>query len=201
MAVGDGWDFAISFPDRWFLRDPDDETRRQSTESAVDAYLARGTEAPVDRSWLVGMLLDAAAADDAAGALIAATMWDVADGVEVLARIRVFPGDRLEPDDLEAELKALEARLAEPAPDDLGERQVEVVELPAGRAVVLRMLAESPPAAGGDTYVLETAQYWLPVPGVPESIVIDGSTPNLPLVDGFLDELHWIASSVVFVLE
>lgn len=201
MAVGDGWDFSISFPDRWFVRDNDLATRRRTTEEAVEAYLGERSDVSVDPRWMVEMLLGLAADADDKGALIAANLWDMADGIVVMANLMVFEGDRQAPESVDAELANLVDALSRPDTGDVGEREPTVVHLPAGRAAYLRMLAESGADERGDTLLLDTVQYWLPVPDRRDCVFISGSTPNVALGDAFADECRWIADTVELMLE
>ena len=201
MAVGDGWDFSISFPDRWFVRDNDHATRRGTTERAVARYLAERPDASIDPDWMVETLLRMAADADDKGPLIAANLWDIADGIVVTGNVMVFEGDREAPESVDAELANLLQALSQPEEGDVGERRPAIVELPAGRAAYLRMLAESGADERGDTLLVDTVQYWLPVPDRHDCVFISGSTPNVALGDAFADEWQWIAETVELMFE
>lgn len=196
MAVGDGWDFSISFPEGWFVTDPDVTTRPASIAGAVDAYMAARPDVEIERDELVEVLLGLAGDADEKGALVAATLWDVAGDVVVLGNVMVFEGGRVTGDSVDAEIAALKSILSQREASDASKRDVRVVQLGAGKAVRLRMLTETDRDEHGDTLALDVIEHWLPVPGHPDSIIVSASTPNLALADDLAESFDWIAQNV-----
>ena len=70
--------------------------------------------------------------------------------------------------------------LFKPVDGDLSARTVEEVALKAGPAVRMHVIAKAPKSRRRDpTVVLDTIQYWVPVPRRDEMIVLVGTTPSL----------------------
>ncbi|MDP8993091.1 MAG: hypothetical protein M3N31_08600, partial [Actinomycetota bacterium] len=161
MVVGDGWDFAIRFPEGWIVREPDLALRPEATAQAVDVEIADNPAMAPFRDHMIRELLAFADEADSQSAIIAARLWQMAGDVTVLADLMVFEGIREAPDSAENELVALVRTLSRPKPGVIGEPDVQVVELPAVRAVRVRTLAETEPDEDGSTLVLDTVQYWV----------------------------------------
>jgi hypothetical protein len=101
-----------------------------------------------------------------------------------------------------SELDELETALRTPQDADLSPRTVEVVELPAGRALRVRVYAgggrstdAGRPASGADA-VIDVVQYWLPVEGTSQVLVASSSTTEISagnevaaLLDAMMDRL------------
>ena len=76
-------------------------------------------------------------------------------------------------------------------------RTVEIVELPAGRAVRLGRLARTDGAEPGKSEVaVAMVQHWLPVAGAAVTAVLAGTTPCLHIADELADVFDSIARSV-----
>lgn len=195
--VGDGWDFALSIPEGWWVWDPDGATRAATAARQVDERIAEQPELAHLRQHLIDMLLSYAEDADSKSVTVAATLWHLVDDVPIVADLRVVDGIREAPDSVEDELEAV--LRAGRHPSDLGEPEVGVVDLPAGRAVRLRTLAETDRDEKGETLVLDTVQYSVPVPDHPDMVIILGSTPSLSLADQLIETIDWIARTLEFL--
>ncbi|MDP8993092.1 MAG: hypothetical protein M3N31_08605 [Actinomycetota bacterium] len=129
--------------------------------------------------------------------MFASLLSDVIEGRPVAASlvVSVTPA----PEEGDGNLQALVERLRRSTGSEGGMARVEVVDLPAGAAVRLRrqMLAEAD-GAGAEGAVVETVQYFVPVPATASLLVLTFSTPNLPLAEAFVElfdtmaqTLHW----------
>ena len=196
MGVGDGWDFTIRFPEGWIVREPDLALRPEATARAVDSEIADNPAMAPLRDHMIKELLAFGDEADAKWAIVAASLWQMAGDVTVLADVMVFEGRREAPHSAEDELVALERSLSEPKPGGIGEPDVQVVELPGARAVRVRTLTETEPGDDGSTLVMDLVQYWVPVPGHPDMVILAGSTPTLALSDEVAQTVDGIAATL-----
>lgn len=130
-------------------------------------------------------------------ALAAYTMVYEADGLPVEAILLAFGSEREHPDDVDAEIRSLESALAVMREGDTDERHVSVVELPAGPAVRVRVLAEDSPGERR-SLLIDGVSYWVPVPGEPDILLLSVSTPVLVLADTLADIADDIAQALRF---
>ena len=194
------WDFSLNIPDGWYVRDPELASRRASTERDVDRQIADDPALAPHREDLVEILLGFWLEADQKSAIIAATVWQIVDDTIVVGNLAVFDGERQSPDSVESELAALERNLSRPEEHDVGDRDVRLVTLPAGKAVRLRWLTETEPDDDGSTLVLDGVSYWVPVPGHPATVALNGSTPCLPFADELAAAFDSIADTLEFIL-
>jgi hypothetical protein len=196
------WDFAIDVPDGWYVWEPYPERRATSDAAQVDARIAASPELAPYRDHILGVLADFGASADARFAYAAATHWELVNGAPKVMHLMVAGGARHAPESNDAEIAHLVETLVKPGPADVGERAVYEVELPAAPAVRLRALMKAPDAGPGDpTVVLDTIQYWVPVPRRDEMIVVSAATPALGPRDDFAEIIAGIAHSLRFTYD
>lgn len=197
MALGEGWDFSLVIPDGWYLREPDLSSRAQSISEFADSLIEADPELASQRAEMIERYSTFSADADEKSALIAAMLWEPHDEVPIAADLRVHEAEREIADDLDAELARLKEVLSVTEQGDLGPREVSVVDLPAGRAVRVRLLTQTDPDFDGSTIALDVVQYWVPVPGQPDTVLISGSTPNLV----FAEDIVALFEEIVGTLE
>jgi hypothetical protein len=188
------WQYTYDIPRRWF------RLSLGNGEEAAD--MGAQFDEQLGDTWLAGQrpamlrLIDGYAADaKAAGAVEAAVMLDVVEGMAVTSQFMVQIVERVRPDDLEAELHAISAQLIVPRPNDLRERRVGWVDLPAGRAVHVAAVVEAPAEDERGAVVL-VDQYWIPVPEHRQTLVVGLTSPHLALEDQLGRTIAAIAESV-----
>lgn len=199
MAAGDGWDFNLIIPEGWILLERDLALRSEATAQAVDAEVADNAALAPFRDLMIKELLAFADEADSKWAIIAARLWTLAGDVTVLADLMVFEGRRDVPDSAEDELVSLVRILNRPKPGGIGDPDVQVVELSGFRAVRVRRLAENEPDDDGSSLVLDLVEYWVPVPGHPDMVILAGSTPTLSLADEVAETFDAIAATLELV--
>lgn len=191
------WDATLSVPDNWYLHDPDPATAASTAAADVDARIRERPDLARHRHQIIEALRSFGQEAVAKGALIAATYWEPQETGAVAANLMLLAARREAFDDLGAELGALQRGLARPGRADVGPRDVEQVDLPAGPAVRLQLLATTDESEKGlAAVVLAAVQYWVPVPGHPDMVVLSGTTSRL---DG-ADELGEIFDSIARTL-
>jgi hypothetical protein len=193
MTIG----LTFDVPEAWYRWDPGDPVFAASKD--LDARIeARPALAPA-RQTLLRLLIefwdDAAAQQAVAGA----ALFEPAPGAALVASVVVVEATRDHPADEDAEVAALLDLLWGDSPFDIRPRTVDIVDLPAGRAVRLTRLARTAGAEPGDTeVVVEMVQHWLPVPGLETIVVLVGSSPSLHAADELALAFDTIAQSVQF---
>ena len=192
-------EFTISVPANWYPLDLDPRTRTATIAELVEQRLG-GDDSPMVqhvRDALTGMLRSYARQAAGHGAIYAALMDQVVDGMAISASLVVAVGDAprnaagepvLDPVSLGQAL--IDGEPTGAADPDLGGRSnPDMVATPAGAAVRLRRTIDSG-FAGSDGQTVATAesQYFVPVPGTDKVLAMTFSTPNLPVRDT-MDEL------------
>ena len=196
MPLGEGWDFTLVIPDGWYLREPDRSLRTQSVNEFTDGLIASDPALAPQRAEMIDRYLTFSADADEKFAVIAAMLWEPHDEVPIAADLRIHEAERGITDDLDAELARLEEVLSVTEQGDLGPRDVSVVDLPAGRAVRLRLLTQTDPDEDGSTIALDVVQFWVPVPGQPDVVLFSGSTPNLVFADDIVATFEEIVATL-----
>lgn len=144
------------------------------------------------RRGLVALLLRASSEAADRGAVAASMYSEVIDGTPVSASL-VAMIQRSDAGD--GDLEALAARLsAEPGGPDAGPGAAAVVELPAGHAVRFRRRHRV--HAGRQSVEVESTQFLIPVDGTGVRVVLNFSTPSLPVVAAFAELFDAIAEGV-----
>lgn len=190
-------DVRVATPANWFDLDLEPTTSEASIERLVRLRAGDGPEQAEARRQLADLLRRATTDAAAQGAVFASLLSDVIEGRPLAASlvVSVTPA----PEEGDGNLQVLVERLRRSTGSEGGMARVEVVDLPAGAAVRLRrqMLAEAD-GAGAEGAVVETVQYFVPVPATASLLVLTFSTPNLPLAEAFVElfdtmaqTLHW----------
>lgn len=198
MTVGEGWDFTVMIPDGWYLRQIDWSKREQDIAAFVDEMIGNDPDLAGQRADMIERFDVFSKDADDKMALIAAMLWDTSGEVPIAADIRIHEALREAPDDIERELDLLQEMASRSEPQDLGPRDVQLVELPAGRAVRMRLLTQTEADPKGDTIALDVVQHWVPVPGHPDMVLVSSSTPNLVFADGIVKIFDAVADSLEF---
>jgi hypothetical protein len=117
------------------------------------------------------------------GAAVAMVEWDAPSGEPPRAVLDVkvadaldYPGALAEAGD---EAEGLLGLLMQPAGDDVSNRSAERVDLPAGPAVRLRVLAPGGAEPGGRELVCDLIQYWIVLPTAPATVIVSCSSSRL----------------------
>jgi hypothetical protein len=193
------WDFAIDVPEDWYRWECYPERRAESDAAQVDARIAAEPELAKHRAQILEVLADFGAHADGCFAYAAATRWEAAEDAPDVAHLMVAGGARHDPHSSEKEIAYLREVMAKPVEGDVTSRVVEEVALDAGSAVRVGVLVKAPGSGRGDpTVVLDTIQYWVPVPQRDEMIVIVGTTPSLGPRDEFAATIDAAAASLRF---
>ena len=193
------WDFVIDVPEDWYVWEPYPERRAESDSAQVDARIAVRPELARHRGQILEVLAAFGASADARFAYAAATSWEPTGHAPEVMHVMVAGGARHAPHNQAEEIAHLLRTLSEPGPADLAERAVYEVELPAAPAVRLGALLRAPRTGDREpTVVLDTVQYWVPVPEREDMLVLSGTTPSLGQRDDFAAVIATIAHSLRF---
>ncbi len=185
----------IELPPAWFWWDRNDP--EGATVRDLDARIAERPELAPAREIMLQVLLGVW--DDAIdqSAVAAGGLVEPAPDAALVATYVVAAAERMHPEDAEAEIAAVLGLLEPASPFDIRPRTLDVVELPAGRAVRLARLARTDGADQGESeVVVDMVQHWLPVAGQPTLLVLAGSTPCLHAADVLEAAFDSIARSV-----
>jgi hypothetical protein len=192
--VSTDWTFDLAVPEGWLAL--------SSTGSAADhrGALVREVEAVAERLGAAGAaptMLDLAtqvAADaDERGAAVAAVGFELIGAQVVVTSMLAVCLPGAQP----ADPGELAAVLAAPSPDDLRQREVDVVTLPVGPAVRVHAIADqSRPEDGSPTVVVEGVDHFIPVPGGTDVLLVSCTTPMVAVGDAVLPTFDAIAASV-----
>lgn len=193
------WDFSVHVPEGWYRWDCYPERRAELDAAQVDARIAVRPELARHREQILEVLADFGAHADRSFAYAAATRWEPGEDVPEVAHFMVAGGERRHPDSNEKELAHLLEVLSRTGGNDVTARTVEETALPAGAAMRVRGLMKAPGDGRHDpTVVLDTIQYWVPVPHRDEMIVLVGTTPALGPQDTFAAAIDSIAGTLRF---
>jgi hypothetical protein len=130
----------------------------------------------------------------AAGCQLAAVAWDP-DGAQqphAVLQVSLTPWQPSGADPL----AALAGELAADRPGDVGPRTVSRVDLPAGPAVRVRVIADGGADAARRQVVSDVVQYWLPLPERGLAVVAATSTAILTDGDALADLLDALVPSL-----
>jgi hypothetical protein len=196
--VRDPFDFAIKVPEGWcgHSPDPDPAVQQKTTEMAVDQMIRLEPVLAEARGEIIERMFGFAGEANEKQAMVAASLWTVVDGTEAAANMMVFSAARDASQSVEDDVARVERELSTPDPDDVKDREVSVVDLPAGKAVRLRVLTKTPSEDGEAGLVVEVVQYWLPVPDAGHSLIVSCTTPCLVYGDELTAVFDSIAGSL-----
>jgi hypothetical protein len=195
----DTWAVSGPLDERWFDLPLDRDAALAELEPLVDAQVERQPELSRHRQRLLDALPTAIEEANEQGAIHAAIRWvhhPRLDEVS-LATMCMIVFDRARPGPVADELDALQAGLIKHHATDRGRRTVERRHTGGGEAVRLHVITETGPGRDqhdeGRTVLLETVQYWLPVPGQADTLLVQFATPNLGMGEELVAEFDTIA--------
>lgn len=202
MVAKSGWSFVLAPPEVYVPVDPDVDLRADQLRAAAEQLVDhRASDDPLvaehRNEWVdhVATFWQDAREKQA---LDAYTMVYDASGLPVKAFILAFGTECDHPDDIATEIRSLEARLKVAREGDISERDVSVVDLPAGEAVRMRTLVETDPGERR-SLVVDVVEYWVPVPGHPDGLLLSFTTPVLGLADILADIADDVAQTLQIV--
>lgn len=102
----------------------------------------------------------------------------------------------VDPGDVAATLDRLEPLLVEPRDGDVGDPFVEGVIGRAGPMLRVQALTRLPDDAGGPDLLVETVQYWLPVPATLDLVLLSFAAPDLARAEELMVEFDQLAGSL-----
>jgi hypothetical protein len=199
MTAAPARTFRVTVPPKWWRLDVDRQTMGESIPRLVTERVGADPRIAAARSEFTGLLLGAAEQAAANGAVFAAMYAEQLDGGLLGASMLAFVTalDEAATRDGRADLDRLHdlvLRTANP-----GDEVVEsgTVVLPAGAAVRLRRRTRG--RVMGRDVSSEVVQYFVPVPGRRNTVVMTFSTPTVQLGDAFAalfaamaDSLQWV---------
>ncbi|MGH9137634.1 MAG: hypothetical protein ACRD0G_11390 [Acidimicrobiales bacterium] len=191
------WDLVAEFPDTWFDVPIGPTAHPDDLDAQIDARIDREPALAPYRQALAESVLTIAADATEHQATAAKVRFDLSelDGVSH-ATVYVFLLDRDGTASPAATVAELEEALAGRRTADQTDPAVEVRHLDAGDALRVQVITEAEPDEDGGLLLVETVQYWLPVPGHDDLILLAFSTPNLAGADALIDEFDAIAARV-----
>jgi hypothetical protein len=193
--------FSVRVPPSWIEFDIWRATRTGDLARMVDTRVA---EQPQLRRWrgaFIGALRRAAADAERQGALMCAAMLDPVEDAGMLAAVLTVFHTEGSKDPADNTIEAIAAQLTAVAPPEGSSawRRVEIVEIPAGRAV--RMTGVEPIVLGGQPLECVVMHTLIPVPDggfldvVLTSPQLQLAEPMLDLFDAISSTLTWAAPS------
>ncbi len=191
------WTFKYSLPARWFAVNPQADSTELIT-TLVDHHVMSDPSLAPSRDVLVKALATFAVEAGQRGAAAAAFLATLESGIPVLGELLAI-SLRGAAADVNAELDVLAANLRKGREGDITPREVEIVDLPAGRAIRVRLIGDLVDPRGRETAV-DSVQYWVPV--VHEHghdvLLLSGGTPTLAAAEQFATTFDEIARSLRF---
>jgi hypothetical protein len=179
--------FTLRVPDSWYEFDVWRATRTGDLARRLDARIAETPGLARYRRPLLKMLREAGREADRQGALFCAVMLEpVEDAGRLVATAMVFQTDGA-PDRRENTVDTIAGQVSAQAPAEGSPawRQVEVVEIPAGRAVRLRGVDAADPDLGRpDGVVMQTL---LPIPDDGGVVNVVLTSPQVSLAEPMLE--------------
>jgi len=189
--------FSLRVPDSWYEFDIWRATRTGDLARLVDARIAQTPELAPGRARLLRLLREAAADAERNGAVFCAVMADpVEDAGHLVASVTVFQTGGA-PDPAGNTVEAIAAQVTSVPNTDASPqwRQVEIVELPAGRAVRVRGV-EMIARAGKPAAACVMMQTLIPLPGGAGVLNVVLSSPQPALADQLLDLFEVISATL-----
>jgi hypothetical protein len=176
---------SVPVPPGWYELALSDVERPIALDVQWSALLRRHPE--LDRPGVAAAfratLGDLAARYAGGGSAVAMVEWDAPSGEPPRSVLDVQVADALDfPAALAPagdEADGLLGLLLRPAEDDVSNRTAERVDLPAGPAVRLRVLAPGGTDPDGRELVCDLTQYWIVLPTAPATVLLTCSTSRL----------------------
>ncbi len=187
--------FTLRVPETWVEFDVWRASRTGDLARLVDARLVQTPELKPYRGALVKLLRDVAAHAERSGALYCAAMCDVAEESGLLAASVMILQNDGPPDPRDNTVEAIAGQVTSIAPSGPGTpwRQVEIVEIPAGRAVQVKGV--EPTVAGRPESQIVSMVTLVPVPGGGGVVSIVLMSPQVELADPMLNLFEAISST------
>lgn len=191
--------FTLRVPESWYEFDVWRATRTSDLARLVDARIAQAPELLPRRSALLKLLREAAGDAERQGAVFCAAMVDrVADAGVLVATIMVFQTDG-GPDPADNTVAAIAGQVSAVSAVDGAStwRRVEVIEIPAGRAVRVAgvELAERTERAQISGVVMQTL---IPVPDGQGVLNVVLTSPQVELADSMLELFEAITATLAW---
>jgi hypothetical protein len=185
----------IAMPGNWLEIDLD--AGDEQIASMVDDRARQLPQLRETRDRAIRLIKQVRDAGDEIGIVFAAAMFEVVEGVPVVASATVSAGPLLGVDaaglDEEARLETIASTLRATT---ARVEDISIAELPAGRAVRIQQLHEGPGSPLGGSLVTFSVQYLLPVVHDETLVAMTFATPTVALADDFVPLFDAIASSL-----
>lgn len=190
--------FALRLPESWLEFDIWRATRTGDIPRMVDTRIAEDPGLKPYRGALVKALRQAANEAERRGALFCAAMSELVEDAGMLAAIvMVFQTDgALDPADNTAEAIASQLTSVAPIEGAARWRRVDVVEIPAGRAV--RVQGVEPVDLGGQSVDCVVMQTLVPVPDGHGVLNAVATSPQVELAEPMLDLFDAISATLTW---
>jgi len=189
--------FALRVPQSWFEFDVWRATRTGDLSRMIDARIAETPALAPQRGALLKALRQAAADAERQGAVFCAVMGELVEDAGMLAAsAMVFHTDGApEPANNTVEAIAGQITAVAPSPASPYWRRVEIIEIPAGRAVRIQGIEQSG-ANGRGAIDFVVTQTLIPVPEGNGILNIVLTSPQVELADAMLDLFDAISSTL-----
>lgn len=205
------WGMKLKFGPSWFDLSIGEEPDVGKLTAQVDARIGREPRLLDSRQKLIDMLVWFSQDATRRGAAMAAMRWalDEFDGASVATvYVRAYKDEQVRP--VDQTLAFLQARMVPRHGSDMADPQVEVRELPAGKALRVQVISRVEPGENDQitrhaddtdrqtmrSGLLENVQYWLPIPGQTLTVVFTFSTPNLAGGQAIVEEFDQMIESL-----
>ena len=189
---GLSWDFDLVVPKGWYVYDPDPSTRQELTAAAVDEHIRTMPELAPARQTLIAVLDGFWSDADDELALAAAVFWEPGTPAAVAANLMVVAYSKA------PSLEKLRTGALQATEFDVRERDVRLVDLPAGSAVRVRAVRRSGGDDGDAELLVEVVEHWVPIPDTSDVLVLRGSTPCLDVAEELAEVFDQIAGMLEF---
>lgn len=190
--------FGLRVPESWVEFDAWRATRTGDLARLMDARIAQSPELKPYRGGLLKALREAAGEAERHGALFCAAMTDLVEDAGMLAAtVMVFQSDP-EPDPVNDTPEVIAGRVNSVSPTNGSApwRRVEIVEIPAGRAV--RVAGVQTARLGGQSVDCVVMHTLIPVPGGRGVLNVVLSSPQVELGEAMLDLFDAISSTLTW---
>jgi hypothetical protein len=187
--------FTLRVPETWVEFDVWRANHTGDLARLVDARLAETPELTPHRGALLKLLRGVAAHAERSGALYCAAMCDVAEDSGLLAASVMIMQNDGPPDPADNTVEAIAGQVTSIAPSGPGApwRQVQIVEIPAGRAVQVKGM--EPAVAGRPDSEIVSMITLVPVPGGGGVVTVVLMSPQVALAEPMLDLFDAISST------
>jgi hypothetical protein len=190
--------FSLRIPETWFEFDIWRATRTGDLSRMVDQRIEALPQLGPHRSAILRGLRQLAKDAEQAGAVYCAAAADrVADDGTFLASLMVFStAGTAEPALNTPEAIAAQITAVPPSAGSPDWREVQIIELPIGRAVRVRGLRTTTSPDGGQSLPIVSMQTLIPIPGSEGVLNVVLSSPLVSLTEGLLDLFDAISSTL-----